>query len=112
MSFSTISSTSVFVPVPPPQPQAPVVSEPKDGIYKPNRYKYSYWPAIRARNFVKEINKTSPRMTFHNNLLYLAEHSYMPIAELIKTSPIVVAKRLGIPQHRVCQIIGSNYRYL
>jgi len=107
--FFTISPTGVFTRVPPPQPRVPIVPEPKDSIYKPNSYTDRYWPAVRARNFVKEINKDCGRMTYHNNLLYLANRCSMPIAEFIKTHPFDIAKRLGIPKQRVTQIIRIYY---
>jgi hypothetical protein len=108
-TFFTISPTGVFTRVPPPQPRVPIVPEPKDGIYKPNRYTDEYWPAVRARNFVKEVNKEYPRMTYHNNLLYLANRCGITIAEFIKTHPFDIAKRLGIPKQRVTQMIGIHY---
>jgi len=90
-------------------PYVPFVPEPKEGIYKPNSYTDRYWPAVRARNFVKEINKDCGRMTYHNNLLYLANRCSMPIAELIKKHPSDIARRLGITKQRLTKITGIFY---
>jgi hypothetical protein len=106
MSFFTISPTGVFTRVPPPEPYVPIVPEPKNGIYKPNIYTDKYWPALRARNFVKEVNKEYPRMTYHNNILYLANCCGITIAEFIKTPPFDIARMLGIPKQRVSQMTG------
>ena len=104
--FFTISSTGAFTSVAPPQPRVINVPQPKDGIYKPNAYTDQYWPAVRARNFVKEINKDYPRMTYHNNLLHLANRCGMTIAEFIKTHPFDIGRRLGIPKQRVSRMTG------
>lgn len=80
---------------------------PKEQVFKPSRHTDSFWPATRARNILKEVNV--PRQTFDKNIRTLAQKTGTTPEDVLRTNPIIVGRRLGIPEWRLSQIIANYY---
>lgn len=83
---------------------------PADDMYKPRPHTDAFWPAVRARNMLKEVSRgTAPRQNFDKNIRALASRLQMSPLDLLRTNPIVIGRRLGIAEHRLSQMIGNYY---
>lgn len=86
----------------------PTEAPPKEEIFKPTRY----WPAIRARNILKEVDPHAPRQNFDKNIRALAQKARTTPQDILGKNPILVGRHLGIREHRLSQIIGDYYKLM
>jgi len=68
---------------------------------KPSRF----WPATRARNFVKKIDPSAGRQTFDANIRYLAEIYDISPEEFLDVNPLDFSKKIGLSYSDVRSLI-------
>jgi hypothetical protein len=83
---------------------------PVDGIIKPRETYDYFWPAKRAQNVVKALDPSIKRQTYNKNIRYLAEKTDMTPEKLLKTNPIPICRKLGLPEHKLRTLLGNYYR--
>ena len=83
---------------------------PADGIIKPRESYDYFWPAKRAQNVVKALDPSIKRQTYNKNIRYLAEKADMTPEKLLKTNPIPICLKLGLPEHKLRTLLGNYNR--
>jgi hypothetical protein len=95
--------------------QEPQVAETKPRAPRAPKEADIHWPAMRVKNFIKEMNKskpTKPRMNHVEGLEYLAHKGKLTVEELLKTSPPAYLDRLGLDAHsKSLFYYGNTTRY-
>ena len=64
-----------------------------------------FWPATRARNFVKKIDPSAGRQTFDANIRYLAEIYEVSPEEFLEVNPLEFSKKIGLSYSEVHALI-------
>lgn len=64
-----------------------------------------FWPATRARNFVKKIDPSAGRQTFDANIRYLAEIYEVSPEEFLDVNPLDFSKKIGLSYSDVRSLI-------
>jgi len=62
---------------------------------KPSRSTNTFWPATRARNFVKKLDPSVGRWTFDTNIRYLAAKYGVTPEEFLLVNPMEFSKKMG-----------------
>ena len=64
-----------------------------------------FWPATRARNFVKKIDPSAGRQTFDTNIRYLANLYDVSPEEFLEVNPLNFSKKIGLSYPEVRALI-------
>lgn len=88
--------------------QQPEVTEVKPHAPRAPKEAERYWPAMRVKNFIKQMNKSQkpPRMNHLEGLEYLALKAKLTVDELLNMHPSSYLDRLGIDTYS-----KSSFRY-
>jgi hypothetical protein len=74
-----------------------------------------YWPAMRVKNFIRQMNKTNctkpPRMNHMEGLEYMASRAKMTVEELLKTTPPSYLDHLGLDAYSKSLYHYGNSRH-
>ena len=113
-------STITVVRKPEPEPLPPVMTfntslfasynpnaKPINGVFKPHPNDW-FWPACRAHKIVRAINPDSKRLSYDQNIRYLATKANMEPEELRKTNPLVIGTKLGLTYKTLATLIDRN----
>ena len=72
-------------------------------------YLERFWPAMRARNFVKHLSLHSGRpLTREQNLALLAIYAKISLAEIKVMSPISFSYKVGLYRQQVIRLMGRQ----
>jgi len=78
---------------------------------KPTRSTDTFWPAVRARNFVKKLDPSAGRWTFDTNIRYLAAKYGVTPEEFLLVNPMEFSKKMGwSPEEELSIIMGAPKR--
>ena len=120
VKMSTITMVRQPEPEPEPEPLPPVMTfntslfasyspnaKPINGVFKPHPNDW-FWPACRAHKIVRAINPDSKRLSYDQNIRYLATKANMEPEELRKTNPLVIGTKLGLTYKTLATLIDRN----
>ena len=82
-------------------------ANPINGVFKPHPDDW-FWPACRAHKIVKAINPESKRLSYDQNIRYLATKANMEPEELRKTNPLVIGTKLGLTYKTLATMIDRH----
>ena len=94
------------------EPEAKPKAKPKAEPHAPRAPKEAerHWPAMRVKNFIKQMNKAKftkhKRMNHLEGLEYLARQAKITVEELLKINPSIYLDRLGLDSYS-----KSLYKY-
>ena len=82
-------------------------AKPINGVFKPHPNDW-FWPACRAHKIVRAINPESKRLSYDQNIRYLATKANMEPEELRKTNPLVIGTMLGLTYKTLATLIDRD----